>query len=195
MHPHQFLARVEPITMALYEALRQAELAAYAERRCLEPEYEHHLYQFEIAESMDDFDDSKLNHMHKRVAEAHEAILLIDTAAAAAAGAILQTAKQCITLAWPDKEIRFTKGRIIGATQTLASVIWYGRNQDQHFEEGNGMRKETLGCIKKLSDEVGLNISSIDEKPRSLAKDILYIIGWSDYASYAKGINELLQQS
>lgn len=195
MLPHQYLARVEPVVMAFYEALRQAEIAACAERVYLEPEYEYRRYQFEIAESMDDFDDSRLKYMHGRAAEAHEAILLLDTAAAAAAGAVLQTAKQCITLAWPDETIRLTKGRVIGKTQPLSAVIWYGRNQDQHFDEGFPMHKKTRNCINKLAEEAGLNIDHIGIRPRSLAKDILQIIGWIDYGSYVKGMNELLQLS
>ena len=121
--------------------------------------------------------------------ESNEALLLIDTATAAA-GAILQMAHQCIALAWPIKQ-RLDKGRLVGS-QHLSSVIWNGRNQTMHFEDGKP-NNQTPNCLDILHKEFSLDISDLASKPRSLAKDIIGLLGWHSYEIFANDINEMLK--
>jgi len=178
--------------ISLFEALQTADMRAEMELRYLEPAYRHYSFEFECQSSLARYDGERLNHYNLRATEAREALLLIDTASASVAGAILQTSRQCVSMAWPKE--RLNKGRLVGS-QTLSSVIWYTRNQALHFEDGIPNNPNTLKCIELLEVEMGLQSTGLDHTSRSLARDVIRILGWVDYASYAKDMVRLLEKS
>lgn len=174
----EYLSTIEPITVALFTALGDAERKREEKHRYLEPKSRYL---------------ERLNYAHSR-AEAHQALLLIDGASAAAAGAVLQIARLCISIRdWPEDQ-RPHKGRKIGS-QALASVIWYSRNQAVHFEEGDPKSKKTRHCLDLLHKECGLEIGNLDATPRrSLARQVINLLGWHSYELFAKDMVTLLAE-
>ncbi|MGH3849432.1 MAG: hypothetical protein ACRDRT_06995 [Pseudonocardiaceae bacterium] len=100
---------------------------------------------------------------------------------AAMSGAVLQHAKQAISMvhggpkACPD-------GRLVSATQNLAPVIWQARNQASHWEEGN-LNHPVVDCFNALGAEVDSYFFS-DLYTRSLAFDVLHLMGWRSWAAF-----------
>lgn len=192
MRPVEYLGHVEPIVCSLFHALLQADKKAEAEHRIIDPMLRYHYYQIERWSKPDEYDAERVNSAHVRAKEAREALLLIGTASSSAASAILQTAKQCIALAWPKAD-GLQKGRKVGS-QSLASVIWHARNQALHFEEGLPKNKDTRACLTVLGREFGLDVAVLETSPRSLARDIVALLGWIDYQSFANDMVALLNE-
>ncbi|MGZ8216910.1 hypothetical protein [Methylomagnum sp.] len=191
MKPIDYLAKVESTVFALFQAIAAADEKAAAEHKVLSPMFDYYSYEFERWSHIEEYDDERLNYVHSRAAEAREALLLINTASAAASGAILQISKQCISMAWP-KNIRLTKGRLIGS-QRLSEIIWYARNQALHFETGN-LNKDTKQSIELLGQEFGLDLAGLDHNPRSLARDVISLLGWKNYEIFAREMVDLLEE-
>lgn len=190
MQPVEFLSHVEPSVQALFAAMRNADSMRKSAVRFLEPAYRAQKFE---AERWSLVSSTNENHVAQlQVANSLTAIVLADTAAAASAGAILQIAKQCIVMAWLP-EARLTKGRKVGS-QSLSAVIVYSRNQAQHFEEGPKRNDKTEECIQKLSQEMGLDISTLLATPRSLARDIVRILNWESYEMFASDLFRLFQE-
>lgn len=191
MKPIDYLSKVEPIVIALFDALAHAERRSAEEHKILAPKREFHKYQSERFLQSAGYDDERSKSHGKKVAEANEALLLIHTATSAAAGGVLQIAKQCISMAWTEEENRFNKGRLMGS-QHLSSVIWHARNQALHFEEGVSKNTGTRQCIDRLHSELGLDNSDLGSKPRSLAKDVIALLEWHSYENFAKDMGVML---
>lgn len=192
MRPVDYLGHVEPILCTLFHALHQADERAFAKHRVLDPMLRYHRYQIQRWSKPEEYDAERLTYAHASEQEAHQALLLINTASSSAASAILQTAKQCIAMAWPGAD-RLKKGRDVGS-QPLASVIWHARNQALHFEEGLPKNEHTLACLKVLSREFELDVAVLATSPRSLARDIVALLEWHDYRSFANDMIALLNE-
>lgn len=191
MEPVEYLAKIEPIVISLYQALIHAERKSADEYHIHSPRLD--FYSYKLAQKSgqkDDQIDKQKEYYCAKARESNEVLLLIDTATAAAAGAILQIAQQCIALTWPDGQ-RLDKGRPVGS-QHLSSVIWNCRNQAMHFEDGKS-NKQTQNCLNILQIEFSLDISDLDSRPRSLAKDIIGLLGWHSYEIFANDMNEMLK--
>jgi predicted SprT family Zn-dependent metalloprotease len=61
-----------------------------------------------------------------------------------------------------------------------------------HFEERTPSNKDTKECIYLLSQEIDLNTSTLDEAPRSSAKEIVMHLGWHSYVHFADDLVLLL---
>lgn len=190
MKPIDYLSKIEPIVITLFQVLVHAERRAAEEHKIWKPMREFHEYHSErFSQSAGDDDERSKSH-GKKVAEANQTLLLIHTATAAAAGGVLQIARQCISMVWTEEENRFNKGRLLGS-QHLSSVIWHARNQALHFEEGVSKNAGTRQCIDQLHNELGLDNSDLRLRPRSLAKDVIALLGWHSYESFAQDMNAL----
>ena len=191
MEPIEYLAKIEPIVVSLFQAFIHAERRSADEYRVHAPRQE--FYNYKLSQKSAQNDD-RIDKQHEdycaNANESKEVLLLIDTATAAAAGAILQIAQQCIALTWPDGQ-RLDKGRPVGS-QHLSSVIWNGRNQAMHFEDGEA-KKQTKNCLDILYKDFSLDISDLASRPRSLAKDIIGLLGWHSYEIFANDMNEMLK--
>jgi len=191
MKPVEYLGKVEPIVIALFEAILASERKASQEHLLYWAKHEYHCHQLEY-DSETAGDDDKKRHHASQAAEAKEELLLINAASAAACGAVLQIAQQCIAMAWPEPAVRQRKGRLLGS-QALSAVICNARNQALHFEEGN-LRNGTKGCIDLLHKELKLDTLDLSGTRRSLAKDILSLLGWHSYELFAKDMVALLAE-
>ena len=102
------------------------------------------------------------------------------------AGAVLQIAKQGISFKYKSLSA-CPYGRAVGK-ETLKNIIWQGRNQAMHFEEGK-YKKSVVGCFKNLKIDFGDRFSLSD---KNLAYDVLMLLGWESYAAYEKDMKLLL---
>jgi hypothetical protein len=174
-----------------FNAIVSAEKILYAERKCIEPEFDYYKYQYEQWTNLEEVDDMRVQYAHSRMGEAYQSLLLVDTACAAAASAVLQTAKQCISMTWAGKD-RFAKGRAIGS-QYISAVIWHARNHALHFEEGWPLKNsETQHSLLLLQNEMGLNVDMLQHITKSLAYEIIKILGWNSYGNFANDMHDLL---
>lgn len=192
MKPIDYLSKIEPVLQSQFSSIVAAERILYAERRYIEPEFDHHKFELERWSNLEEVDDLRVHDAHLRKNAAHQTLLLADVACAAAASAILQIAKQCVSMAFSGSA-RFSKGRVIGKSQHLSAVIWHARNHALHFEEGWPTNSGTEKSLLLLQAEVGLNVKVLRNTTKSLAYEILKILGWHSYESFAKDMVNLLE--
>jgi hypothetical protein len=105
---------------------------------------------------------------------------------AALAGALLQHAKQGISIVHGAPS-NARAGRSLGSL-TLRTVIWEGRNQAIHWEEG-GLRTAGQNCFAALASEQDPKFA--DHARRSLAMDIVELLGWRDFETFATDMRSL----
>jgi hypothetical protein len=105
------------------------------------------------------------------------------------AGAILQIAKQGISIvnngltACPD-------GRIIG-NETLKNIIWQGRNQALHYEEGR-FSPQVISCFNNLEHSFGSKFSLAQNQQQNLSKEVIELLGWRKYEAFERDMKSLL---
>lgn len=94
-------------------------------------------------------------------------------------GNLLQYAKQGISIvhhglaACPD-------GRFIGS-QPIKNIIWQGRNQALHWEEGN-FRPPVVNCFRTLAQEQDPKFG--DFANRNIANDLVELLGWRTFGDF-----------
>ena len=100
---------------------------------------------------------------------------------AALAGSLLQFAKQGIALRYGIERKECPIGRII-AEMPLHEVIWQGRNQAIHWEEG-GFRKSVERCFQQLTESASPMFG--EYLIRNMAYEVVSILGWSTFDAFA----------
>lgn len=111
--------------------------------------------------------------------ESVQALINRAEATAALCGALLQLAKQGISVA--NGGFNGPPGRAIG-TQPLRDVIRHTRNQAFHWEEGR-LTPNTLLCFQAFDADFGL-VYTRDCTHRSLATEVIDVLGWHSYTAY-----------
>lgn len=176
------------------EQRRLAELTA--EIKKLERVVEHNYQQAQAWQESDDpedvamgagiywqtyFDEDKDRH-HKSVdkKQLEQQIAVHAFSVASLAGNLLQYGKQGISLAYgsPDKTPKF--GRMIGS-QRLPDVIWCGRNQSQHWEDGKFMKK-TDECFQLLTKEVCKKFADFEKRNHGF--HLIHHLGWTEFDKF-----------
>jgi hypothetical protein len=99
----------------------------------------------------------------------------------ALSGSLLQIAKQGISYVHHGLA-KCNDGRQI-RNDVLKNVIWQGRNQSMHFEEGN-YKKPLIECFNNL----GYSTVPL----RNLGKEVIDMLGWTSYQNYENDMNSLL---
>jgi len=112
---------------------------------------------------------------------------IIEFSQATIAGALLQIAKQGISLVHNGLTI-CPDGRLIGS-EPLKNIIWQGRNQSMHFEEGN-YNISVQDCFHNLETicDAKFQLSN-----KNLAFEMVTLLGWKSYEDY-KNDMKLLQK-
>lgn len=131
----------------------------------------------------------KISELKDNITALEAAILAKETSVQTLAGAILQVAKQGITIVRGDLAA-CPPGRSIGR-EVLKNVIWQARNQSMHWEE-NTFNSFVTTCFANLCLEFGAQYHLPTSTPRPLAKQILHLLAWTDYASYERDMVSLL---
>jgi hypothetical protein len=104
----------------------------------------------------------------------------------ALAGTALQYAKQGISVvhgsfgACPD-------GRRIGSL-TLKTVVWQGRNQASHWEDGR-LHPPVVSCFQALESEQGAVFGAYNQ--RSLASEVVGMLDWRDWQRFEQDMSLL----
>jgi hypothetical protein len=107
-------------------------------------------------------------------------------AVGALAGTLLQFGKQGISLVHRGLGAA-PSGRAIGS-QSLKNVIWQGRNQSLHWEEGV-FSPAVQDCFKRLAAEV--DGSFADFLNRNMAMDVVEMLGWRTVADFESDLTRL----
>ncbi len=102
------------------------------------------------------------------------------------AGSLLQYGKQGISLAHGGLAA-CPAGPAIGS-QSLKDVIWQGRNQSLHWEDGKP-HPPVRECFDKLAAEVSSTFA--DYTDRNMSIDVVEFLGWEDFAAFNKALLSL----
>jgi len=131
-------------------------------------------------------DDKVLYHKDTSRQDLEDEVLAHEFSIAALCGALLQYAKQGISLVHSGLA-NCPEGRAIGS-QHLKAVIWQSRNQAIHWEEGN-FRKPVKDCFEALKSEINQQFDQY--KARSMASDIVEILGWKTFDDFKADLSTL----
>lgn len=162
-----------------------------------------HQWDFETSDLNDDFSDAYVMAAFVRAAKASQEVerLKVEVAALQAsvethehavqaiAGSILQIAKQGISLVHKKRKTA-PPGRVLGSL-VLRDIIWQGRNQSMHYEEGKP-KEDVADLFAALEREHGAEFSLVTHVGKNRAKQVLDLLGWKNYASYLQDMQELL---
>lgn len=124
-------------------------------------------------------DDKDLHHKNKSRQVVTDNVLAHQFSVAALCAALLQYAKQGISLVHGGLP-NCPSGRAIGS-QGLKDVLWQGRNQAIHWEEGN-FRKPVEDCFSALTTDIDSKFSQF--KTRSMASDVVELLGWKSFDDF-----------
>ena len=114
-----------------------------------------------------------------------------DTALQTLSGAILQIAKQGLSIVHGSPQNAPVVRVLAPSSLALSTVIWEGRNQAMHYEErqfSTGVEK----CFRELQKHFGPHFDLAAHSGRSRARQMLQVLGWSGYVSYLKDMQALL---
>jgi hypothetical protein len=131
--------------------------------------------------------DKERYYKAEELEKAKEALEAHRLSISAMAGSILQYAKQGIALRYGKERNLCPEGRTI-AEMPLHEVIWQGRNQAIHWEEGEFRRPVEL-CFEKLSALV--DPIYIEFTVRSMAYDVVCLLGWHSFDDFANDMRLL----
>jgi hypothetical protein len=169
----------------------------------IEAQYKAHKWDFETSDLHEDFSEAYVMAAFHRMAKAGKEAGDLEqeinslqaligsrqSAIQSICGAILQIAKQGISIVHgglanaPD-------GRNIG-TLKIKDVIWHARNQAIHYEEGNS-NQNVVNVFLSLERDFGADFSLAQHQKQSRAKQIIFLLGWNDYANYSNDMQNLL---
>lgn len=203
---HQYLIDTEfAVTNLLQLAIEEEKKLEGQKTRLasVEAQFRVHRWDFESSDLNDDFSDAYVMAAFSRMAKAsQEAERLKQEVAAlqasvgarqqatqAIAGAVLQIAKQGISLVHGDLKTA-PEGRKIGSAP-IRDIIWQARNQALHYEEGS-FNSAVTGLFATLEHEQGASFSLSLHSNQSRAKQILSFLGWVDHATYLQDMKVLL---
>lgn len=133
----------------------------------------------------------KADKLELEVAADQARILDREFSACVLSGALLQIAKQGISLVYKSLD-NCPDGRLVGSVP-LKNVIWAARNQSMHFEEGSLRRKEDNATFAQLEADFGPSFAMTLGK--SLGYEVVRQLGWSNYTQYEQDMMSLLNRS
>ena len=117
--------------------------------------------------------------MQKEKVQLENQIKCHEFSVASLAGALLQFAKQGISIS--IGELKYcSASRLIG-TQTLHNVIWQARNQALHWEDAS-FNVPVKRCFERLADEVDRKFDEYTK--RSMAVDVLDLFSWRNFLDF-----------
>jgi hypothetical protein len=159
-------------------------------------------WDYETSDLNDDFSDAYVQAAFGRMAAAHQeagaikaqiaglqaSIVARQLAIQAMCGAVLQIAKQGIS-AVHGSLAAAPPGRTVYGLQ-LKDIIWQARNRALHYEDGQFNASVTI-LFGHLENVLGAEFSLSGHPNQSCAKQIVWLLGWTDYASFANDMSDL----
>jgi hypothetical protein len=189
------------IRLAMDEALQldalSKELSQAEERVRL------HQWDFQTSDLSEDFSDAyvmaafgraarsaqEADQLRREVVALQASIGSHQQATQAIAGAILQLAKQGLSLVFGGM-VGAPKGRKIGSLH-ITDIIMQGRNQSLHHEEG-AFKQPVVELFRVLELEQGERFSLSKHSGQNRARQVAELLGWTSYAAYAHDMETLL---
>ncbi|WP_070358306.1 hypothetical protein [Duganella sp. HH105] len=162
-----------------------------------------HQWDFQTSDLNDDFSDAyvmaafvraakagqEVERLQREVATLQASVGTHQHAVQAIAGAIFQIAKQGISLVHGGLG-SVPAGRKMGSL-ALRDIVWQARNQSMHYEEGNP-KKAVLDLFAILEKEHGPHFSLVAHAGQNRAKQVLDVLGWTNYELYLRDMQSLL---
>lgn len=144
------------------------------------------LYDFDAKYKKDAINVSDITSIKKKY---HDSLEAVNGTVEALSGALLQIAKQGISIVHgPDKFDCIKEGSKVFASATLLDVIWEGRNQSIHFEDRKFSEEVDL-CFSKLSS---YNPIFTDyKKNKNMAHEIIKLLNWGNYGEFFRDMMTL----
>ena len=203
---HQYLIDTEFAVKNLLKLAIEEEKILEEQKTHLasaEAQFRVHRWDFESSDLNDDFSDAYVMAAFGRMAKASQeaerlkqeiAVLQASVGAhqqatQAIAGAVLQIAKQGISLVHGGLKTA-PEGRKIGSVP-IRDIIWQARNQALHYEEGS-FNSAVTGLFATLEHVQGTFFSLSLHSSQSRAKQVLSLLGWGDHAAYVQDMKVLL---
>lgn len=81
-------------------------------------------------------------------------------------------------------------GRNVGS-QPLRTVIWEARNRAMHFDDQRGPHEPVRQCFAALEAEIDSRFSLSANPTASFAFDVVDLLGWSSFQSFADDLRSL----
>jgi hypothetical protein len=106
----------------------------------------------------------------------------------ALSGSVLQYAKQGISLKYGKYGTGCPQGRIIRG-QSLKDIIWQGRNQALHWEEGT-FSNSVEQCFQNLANNSDPIFN--DYTKRNMAFDVITLLVWKTFNDFSNDMKRLL---
>jgi len=123
--------------------------------------------------------EGELFTMEKAKIQLENQIKCHEFSVASLAGAVLQFAKQGISIS--IGELKYcSASRLIG-TQALHTVIWQARNQALHWEAAS-FNPPVKKCFERLTDEVDRKFDEYTK--RNMAVDVLDLFSWKKFSDF-----------
>jgi len=133
-------------------------------------------------------EDKEAYHKDTELEDKRQTYLTHEFAIGSLSGSLLQMAKQGISITHGSLQ-NCPDGRLIG-TQPLKKVIWQGRNQAIHFEEGNFTQAVT-NCFNQLTQEIDPKFNQFTT--RNMAFDIVELLNWKSFDDFKNDLLLLAQ--
>lgn len=203
---HQYIVDTEFAIVNLLDVAFKEEDLLTAKMKALkelQEKLEHYKWDFNSSDLNDDFTEAYVMHAFARMSEAAKEsdtvgnevstlLALIGThqlATQAIASAVLQIAKQGIALACGGLSSA-PEGRKIGSL-SVRDIIWQGRNQAMHYEEGS-FRPAVTYLFTELESKYGAEFSLTTHANQCRAKQIIRLLSWATFDDYAKDMSMIL---
>ncbi|MEK4150005.1 hypothetical protein NST02_23460 [Robertmurraya sp. FSL W8-0741] len=126
------------------------------------------------------FYEARLEPIHREIEKTQQLIVAQQESIKALSGAILQIAKQGISIVHGGLS-NCPNGRFFN-NEPIKNIIWQGRNQSMHFEEGR-FNHPVVSCFQNI----GIPLTN-----KNLAKEIINLLNWKSYKDYEADMTLLL---
>lgn len=203
---HQYMVDTEFAVTQLLRLATEEEATLAGQSAILagkEAEARVHQWDFESSDLNDDFSDmhvmgafgrmaraaNESNDLRQQVLALQANVAAHQQATQAIAGAVLQIAKQGIALVYGEPA-KAPPGRMVGSLPSR-DIIWQARNQALHYEEG-AFRKPVSDVFLTLEKEQGDQFSLAKHAAQSRAKQVLRLLGWVDFPSFAQDMSKII---
>ena len=131
--------------------------------------------------------DKDRYHMQAEHEQIVQRIAVREFSAAALSGSLLQYGKQGISLHYGKQRTGCPDGRLIAGIP-LSELIWQGRNQALHWEDG-AFHGPTTTCFEHLARNADPVFAGF--KDRSMAFEVIELLGWTSAGAFFTDMRSL----
>lgn len=127
--------------------------------------------------------------LEKEIEDVSESIDAKSASIAALSGAILQIAKQCISLKYGKPKSAPIGENIKGIL--IKDIIWEGRNQSIHYENPKEISDNVVNLFSKLDAARGDGSTWDARSQVNFAFEVVGFLGWCTYSDFEKHLKSL----